>query len=107
VIDRRRVAKTSRRAGDEVGFGRMEVAAGRIDAKRPSRRLELFPSREAQRVPQEIGQYVAGTRMRERKHRRATVRPEGIRLRRPVQITERPGEAVEMVLGAVVIVANV
>jgi hypothetical protein len=38
--------------------------------------------------------------------RRTAVRPEGIRLRRPVQIAERLGEAVEMVLGAVVIVAN-
>jgi hypothetical protein len=84
----------------------MEVAAGRIDAQGPSGAAELFPGRQAQRIPQEIGERMACAGSGQRTLRRAAVRPEGIRLRRPVQITERPGEAVEMVLGAVVIIAR-
>src|SRR5215510_8547787 len=49
---------------------------------------------------------MTGAGAEQRTLRRARVRPERVRLRRPVQITERPGEAVEMVLGAVVIIAR-
>jgi hypothetical protein len=106
VIDCRRLAETGLRADDQIRFGRMEVAAGRIDAKGPPGAAELFPRRQAQGIPQEIGEQMAGAGSGQRTRRRATVRPEGIRLRRPVQITDGPGEAVEMVLGAVVIIAN-
>jgi len=106
VIDRGRLAETGLRADDQIRFGRMEVAAGRIDAEGPSRAAELFPGRQAQRIPQEIGEQMAGAGSGQRTLRRAAVRPEGIRLRRPVQITDGPGEAIEMVLGAVVIIAR-
>ena len=35
--------------------------------------------------------------------RRTVITPEGIRLRRPVEVTGRPGEAVEVVLGGLVV----
>ena len=107
VIDRRHLAESWLRADDQVRFGRVEVAAGRIDAKGPSRAAELLPGRQAQRIPQEIGEHMTGAGVGQRTLRRAAVRPERIRLRRPIQITERLGEAVEIVLGAVVIIADV
>jgi hypothetical protein len=110
VIQRGRVAQTVDGAGDDVGFGWMKVAARRVDAQRPSGLAKLFPRRQAERQPEERAEIARGWRgggsIRTRRQRElagAGERTERIGLRRPVEIPERSSEAVEMVLGAVVI----
>ena len=51
---RRRVAEAGRRAGDHVRLGRVQIAAGWVDAQRPARRAELLPRGEAERVAQQV-----------------------------------------------------
>jgi hypothetical protein len=84
----------------------MQIAARWIDAQRPLRGTELLPGGQTQRVAQEVADDVSGARVRQKKIPRAGVRTEGIRLGSPVEIARRPGKAIEVVLGAVVIVAN-
>ena len=77
---------------------------------------ELLPRRQAERVPQDVADRrwrTAIARMADRRGasgrgvervlRRAGERSKRIGLGRPVEITERPGEPVEVMLGAVVI----
>ena len=84
----------------------MQVAARRVDSEGPPRRAELLPGGKTERIAQQVANDVSGARVRQRKFPRAGIRTKGIRLRRPVEIARRPGEAIEVVLGAVVIVAN-
>jgi len=120
VINRGRAGQSLDRAGDDVGFGRVKVAARRVGAQRPSRIAELFPRREAQGVSQDgadvpamadCGLRIAdrwrivgcvGPRV-ERVLARTGERSKRVGLRRPVEIAEGTGEAVEVVLGPVVI----
>src|SRR5436190_11013996 len=89
----------------DVRFGRMQVAARWIDAERPCRHAGALPGGQPERITQQIAQI--GMRSvrprRERNLARAGKRPEWIRLRRPVEISERAREPMEMMLGAVVI----
>src|SRR5256885_9947917 len=52
VIDRRVGASASAGTGDDIRFGRMEVAARRIDAQRPTRLAKLFPGGQAEGMTQ-------------------------------------------------------
>ena len=54
VIDGRLVGQPGHRSAHDVGFRRVEVAAGRVDPQRPPRRLEHLPRRQPQRVPKHI-----------------------------------------------------
>jgi hypothetical protein len=104
---------------DDVGFGWVEVAAGRIDAECPAGFSIGFPRGEPHRVAQEPGDRVSVQRcgvavsspiavshlfVRKRNQARAGIAPEGVGLRRPIQIPARSGETTEMVLGGLVII---
>ncbi len=56
------VGQARERTADDVGLGRMEVAARRIDAQRPSRRSEDFPRRQPERMAEEIADGAGGNR---------------------------------------------
>ena len=103
---------------DDVGLGGVKVAAGRIDAQRPTRLSIGFPGREPHRVTKEPGDRVEVYRrpdagrspiargrffVRKRNQARAFIAPEGIGLRRPIQIPARSGKSTEMVLGGLVV----
>ena len=66
----------------------------------------MLPGGKTERVAEEVADDMSGAWVRQRKFPRASVRTEGIRLGSPVEIARRPGKAIEVVLGAVVIVAN-
>ena len=86
VIDGGRVADAGHGPGDHVGFGRMEVAARRVDAQRPPRLAELFPRRQPQRMPQDVSNPSAScglrVRMADRRQRRRPRRASGAARRR-------------------------
>ena len=103
---------------DDVGLGGVKVAAGRIDAQRPTRLSIGFPGGEPHRVTKEPGDRVEVQRrpdavsspiargrffVRKRNQARAFIAPEGIGLRRPIQIPARSGKSTEMVLGGLVV----
>src|SRR5262245_15523787 len=91
-------------AHDNVGFGWMEVAARRVHAQRPSRPAELFPGRQAERMAEDVRNHrPIGD---EGGLRSAVEGAEGIRLRGPIEVAERPGEPREMMLRAVVVAVN-
>ena len=71
VVQPRRVAKSGQRADQQVGFGRMQVAARRIAAQRPARGAGLLPGGYGQRVLQQARQGV--DRERRARHRTAMV----------------------------------
>ena len=54
VVDRRPVGQPGHGSAHDVGFGRVEVAARRVHAQRPPRRLEHLPRRQSQRVPEHV-----------------------------------------------------
>ena len=109
---------------DHVGLGRMEITARRVDAQRPARRAVLLPRRQPHRAAQKLADLSApltsaglalpsnsasyGTSSASASARQldggcVAVPPEWIRLGRPVEITERPRKAVEMMLRLVVV----
>src|SRR5207249_6546050 len=79
----------------------VEIPARRVDAERPARGAELLPGRQPERMAQNVAR--DELRIADCGLRRIDKEPERVGLRRPIEIAERPGEAVEMVLGAVVI----
>src|SRR5262249_51674725 len=115
-------------AVDDVRLGGMQIAARRVDAKRPAGGAELLPRRQAEGEAKnrtDCGLRIAGCGLsvecglrkcgwiadcglwrRQLGDRRAVERSEGTGLRRPVEIPERPGEPVEVMLGGVVIAVN-
>jgi hypothetical protein len=101
--------RNSRRwTADDVRFSRMEIAAGRVHAERPARSAKLFPRRQPERVSEDVADgRVNRTRPREQRALGCAVEmAERIGLRRPIEIAERPGEPIEMVLGTVVVGMN-
>jgi hypothetical protein len=108
---------------DQVRLGRVEIAARGIDPKRPSGAANLLPRRQPQgtseegrdacvrdrchrrrRVEQGVIRNIGGKDVPWKgRERRAGVAAEGIGLGRPVEMTSRAGEAVEMVLRGLVI----
>ena len=130
VVDRGRVRQATHGAADDVRLGRMEIAARRIHPQRPTRLAEPLPGGEPERVPEhitksggaqrfspllEIEQLIVGRgpwqvavredrgRRVQRKDWRPVERAKWTWLRRPVEIAERPGEVLEVVLRAVVV----
>jgi hypothetical protein len=107
VIDAGAIGDAGNGAGDDVGFGRMKIAARRIDAQRPARAAEFLPRRESQRVAEQMADLGVAWRgvgaRRQRNFRCAAKRSERIRLRCPVQITKRSGKPMKVMFGAVVI----
>src|SRR5688500_3419210 len=101
----------------------MEIAARRIDTKRPARAARPLPRGQTHRAAEErrdaairdrldggaaseqrmIGSVAGDDVPGEGNDRRAAIPPERVRLLRPVEITRRPGEAVEVVLGGLVV----
>ncbi len=120
VIDAGRIAEPGRFTNDDVRFGRMEIPARRIDPQRPARGAKLLPRREAEGVAKNgadnCGLWIAecgfqgfsggGWPRRKRDEGSACKGSERIGLGRPVEITQRPGVPMEMVLRAVVIRAD-
>ena len=112
---------------NHVRLGGVQVAAGWIDAQRPAGVAVLLPGGEPERAAEKlrnagVGNVVGGRGCveqsgirnvgRERRSRqfeewRAAKTPEGIWLRRPVEMAGRPGEAVEGMLGELVVLERV
>ncbi len=108
---------------DQVRLGRVEIAARGIDPERPAGAANLLPRRQPQgtaeqgrdacvgdggnrrgRVEQGVIGNIGGEDVpRKGNEGRAGVAAERIGLCRPVEMTSRPGEAVEMVLRGLVI----
>jgi hypothetical protein len=108
---------------DQVRLGRVEIAARRIDPERPAGAAKLLPGRQPQgtsekgrdacvrdrcnrrrRVEQGVVRNIEGEDIPWKgNERRAGIAAERIGLCRPVKMTGRPGEAVEMVLRGLVI----
>ena len=133
MVHSRRACQARHSTTDDVCLGRVEVAARRIHAQRPPRSAELLPRREPKRMPEHVAEcgrrqrrrrargieepvvrdgsrkIVADRRGRRRvqgKGRSPAVGAERVRLRRPVQISKRLGEPVEVMLRAVVVMLN-
>ena len=132
MVDRRRVAEPGQRAADDVGLGRVEVAAGGVDAQRPARRpgtasrptapanaeVRRQPpggqfarrlGRDEKTIERPLGAREIGGRCGiriERKRWRAGVVAEWPRLRCPVKVAQGSGEAIEMMLRPVVVAVN-
>ncbi len=134
VVHARAIAQSQPRATDNVRFRRMKISARRVHAKRPARPLELFPRGKAERMTQHVADRCDGQRFgsepepagvfeRDRPRRvsvraggagrwvqrhsgTAFVRAERFRLRRPVQIAERPRERVEVMLRSVMVATH-
>src|SRR5206468_7889916 len=91
-----------------VRFRWMEIAAGRAHPERPARSAKLLPRGEPERVPEDVADGRVN-RARPREQRtlgRAVEMAERIGLRCPIEIPERSGEAIEMVLGPVVVASD-
>ena len=108
---------------DDVGLRWVEVAARWIDAERPPRMAVLLPGRQPHRAAQELpygslvdrGGHGSAVEQRRVRHlvrqghlrqlyeRRALVAPKRVRLSRPVEVPQRPREAVEVMLRPIVI----
>src|SRR5919197_5970952 len=83
----------------------MKVAARRIAAQRPMRRLIPLPRREAEGITEDGAdiRLRSARARRERNFDRAAIRTERTGLRCPVEIAERPGESMEVMLRAVAV----
>jgi hypothetical protein len=85
----------------------MKIAARRIDAERPSGAAKLLPRGQAEGVSKQMTKAPrCGRRIGARcewNFQGAVKRSERTRLRCPVEIAERPGKPVEVMLGAVVV----
>jgi hypothetical protein len=115
---------TDAAAMHDVRLGRMQVAARRVDAKRPARRAELLPRRQSHRTAEEFANRFDGhwsrghaaaleegvvRRMRRQSAARefykgsAGIPAERVGLGGPVKPPERPREAGEMMLRLLVV----
>ena len=124
VIDTVAAGQPFQGGQDGVGFGRMQVAAGRVDPQIPARAGNLLPGGETQgqfeeppdrarserprrhRRDAEQGRRrrcVVGAGQRQREHRSAGEAAEWVRLARPVEATRPASVALGLMLGPVVI----
>ena len=133
VVHGRLINEAGQRSADHVRLGWMKVSAGRVHPEGPPRGVEALPCRQPQRMPEHVaerrgaqrcGRQLALARLIERRttgcvpiccdarrrvqreDRRSGKPTEGARLRRPVEVSERSSERVEMMLRAVVIAVH-
>ncbi len=124
MAHRGRVQQARNRAGNEVGLGRVQIAAGGIDAQRPTAGPGLFPGGQRQTVIKQArngftagrgginaaldqGPFIGGTnrlgKVIERKDVTPGITPEGIGLRRPIEEARSRRIGMEAVFGGFVV----
>src|SRR5213596_1887675 len=100
VVHARSRRDPRRRTADDVRFRWVEIAAGRVHPERPARSAKLLPRGEAERVPEDVadGRVNRAWPREQGALGRAVEMAERIGLRCPIEIPERSGEAIEVVL---------